>query len=251
MRFQTFAITAIFATNLASAAFAVIPLTPARYIAGVRHGAQVATYNNLSPIHLGYTDSAGMVSADGFASPTPTVKIQGGSGPDPLGVGIIANSSLSYQFAILSPVPGTIHLLITAVANASGYGNFNADSVVSFNAKDGSLNLTLAHAHASSASFNNVYLDGGTNSYAVLANKIYTFRLSADGNTKNFGSGFSALADPLVRFDPAFSRPAGSSLSFSPNIPTSVPEPASWALLLIGFGLVGAVSRRRQTAVPA
>jgi hypothetical protein len=31
----------------------------------------------------------------------------------------------------------------------------------------------------------------------------------------------------------------------------SVPEPASWALLLAGFGLTGAVARRRRTAVSA
>lgn len=31
----------------------------------------------------------------------------------------------------------------------------------------------------------------------------------------------------------------------------SVPEPASWAMLIIGFGLVGAASRRRRTTVSA
>lgn len=30
-----------------------------------------------------------------------------------------------------------------------------------------------------------------------------------------------------------------------------VPEPASWALLIAGFGLVGAMQRRRRTAVSA
>jgi hypothetical protein len=31
----------------------------------------------------------------------------------------------------------------------------------------------------------------------------------------------------------------------------AVPEPASWAMLIAGFGLVGAVARRRRTAVAA
>ena len=31
----------------------------------------------------------------------------------------------------------------------------------------------------------------------------------------------------------------------------AVPEPASWALLLAGFGLTGAMARRRRTAVSA
>jgi hypothetical protein len=38
------------------------------------------------------------------------------------------------------------------------------------------------------------------------------------------------------------------NFSFSAN---AVPEPASWAMLIAGFGLVGAAARRRRTAVAA
>lgn len=38
---------------------------------------------------------------------------------------------------------------------------------------------------------------------------------------------------------------------FIPPTPTFVPEPAAWAMLVIGFGLVGAGSRRRRIAVAA
>jgi hypothetical protein len=31
----------------------------------------------------------------------------------------------------------------------------------------------------------------------------------------------------------------------------AVPEPASWAMLIAGFGLVGAAARRRRTVVAA
>lgn len=31
----------------------------------------------------------------------------------------------------------------------------------------------------------------------------------------------------------------------------NVPEPASWALMIVGFGMVGAAARRRRTAVTA
>jgi len=37
---------------------------------------------------------------------------------------------------------------------------------------------------------------------------------------------------------------------FTPNFTlTAVPEPASWAMLIMGFGLVGAVARRRRSAL--
>ncbi|WP_303810224.1 PEPxxWA-CTERM sorting domain-containing protein [Sandarakinorhabdus limnophila] len=35
------------------------------------------------------------------------------------------------------------------------------------------------------------------------------------------------------------------------NSGTVVPEPASWAMLIAGFGLVGAVARRRRAATAA
>lgn len=35
------------------------------------------------------------------------------------------------------------------------------------------------------------------------------------------------------------------------NVATSVPEPASWALMVVGFGMVGFARRRRQIAVAA
>jgi len=40
-----------------------------------------------------------------------------------------------------------------------------------------------------------------------------------------------------------------SSLSFSGTLTQGVPEPASWAMLIAGFGLVGAAARRRRMIV--
>jgi hypothetical protein len=36
---------------------------------------------------------------------------------------------------------------------------------------------------------------------------------------------------------------------FKPNTVSGVPEPASWALMLGGFGLVGGAMRRRRVAM--
>lgn len=40
-----------------------------------------------------------------------------------------------------------------------------------------------------------------------------------------------------------------SEVGFDGSVSTAVPEPATWALMIGGFGLVGAASRRRRTAV--
>jgi hypothetical protein len=60
----------------------------------------------------------------------------------------------------------------------------------------------------------------------------------------------SAYADPYIFIDPAFAAAhPGYSLSFSAGVGNmlagAVPEPASWIMMLAGFGLVGAVARRR------
>ena len=39
------------------------------------------------------------------------------------------------------------------------------------------------------------------------------------------------------------------ALNVTPSV--AVPEPASWAMLIAGFGLVGAAARRRRTALTA
>ncbi len=54
-----------------------------------------------------------------------------------------------------------------------------------------------------------------------------------------------------------FNSPIGGAgfgpglLTFSPNRAGAVPEPASWAMMIAGFGLVGAMARRRRYAIAA
>lgn len=59
--------------------------------------------------------------------------------------------------------------------------------------------------------------------------------------------------DPVqAEIDPRFSAPAtaGGEFVFSPGITSGVPEPATWAAMLIGFGGVGAAMRRSRRARP-
>jgi hypothetical protein len=57
---------------------------------------------------------------------------------------------------------------------------------------------------------------------------------------RNTGSGFDAGAFEAGIFDAIAIRGAGGG---------AVPEPASWALMIAGFGLSGAVLRRRRTTL--
>ncbi|WP_193743232.1 PEPxxWA-CTERM sorting domain-containing protein [Sandarakinorhabdus sp. AAP62] len=91
--------------------------------------------------------------------------------------------------------------------------------------------------------------------------------LTGDGDnyTSSVGSltlaaGISFLGSARSSNASGFAFPsivtANSGGRFGPNFQFSdatgaVPEPASWAMLIAGFGLVGAVARRRRVAVAA
>jgi hypothetical protein len=59
------------------------------------------------------------------------------------------------------------------------------------------------------------------------------------GHTAQFS--FGALADGL-----SFTSDSGTFLSAPPGIGGAAPEPASWALMIAGFGFAGAMLRRRR-----
>jgi hypothetical protein len=65
---------------------------------------------------------------------------------------------------------------------------------------------------------------------------------------------YSYKAATSLAFQPAFALTDGGDLTFPVVVPpppppfpeSSVPEPASWAMLITGFGLVGGIARRRR-----
>jgi hypothetical protein len=82
--------------------------------------------------------------------------------------------------------------------------------------------------------------------YGTVAMQASIFKL---------GSGQAlAFIDPVISLPSAFINGGGNAANFqvstSPNL-NAVPEPASWAMLIAGFGLTGAVARRRRVAVGA
>lgn len=82
----------------------------------------------------------------------------------------------------------------------------------------------------------NGYGDGST--YGAIP----TPQLSFTGNSLHIGFVAEGGAPPEFTFNP------GGTAVFS-YASGSVPEPASWALMLGGFGLVGGAMRRRKVAV--
>ena len=78
----------------------------------------------------------------------------------------------------------------------------------------------------------------GTAVGAVVASDANLSILSGFGRSYAFGSSFSP-------------RNLNGSIVYSVGAVSGVPEPENWAMLIAGFGLVGAVSRRRRAVAVA
>jgi hypothetical protein len=114
-----------------------------------------------------------------------------------------------------------------------------------------------------------VNVDGVSDNY-TSANQSGTINYFGPGTPTAFGSylGNPGFADRIVRYDFIIPHTA-SSVFLSLNaggagfqygddeswgidnfslLAATVPEPASWAMLIAGFGLVGAAARRRRVA---
>lgn len=72
----------------------------------------------------------------------------------------------------------------------------------------------------------------------------YTPSLSAINSSGSFGFFFTGAPGSFTEYSTAFGSPF-DTLTLSTG---AVPEPASWAMMIAGFGLVGAALRRRALA---
>jgi hypothetical protein len=79
---------------------------------------------------------------------------------------------------------------------------------------------------------------------SVPINHVIDVFLSVTANQSQVAGTFQAAIDPVIALDP--SDLAGLALVFDPAIQQPVPEPGTFALMLIGVGLLIPRSRRHK-----
>jgi hypothetical protein len=258
---------------LAGSAQAVtVPLSLAQFSGGVSGGGPGShSYSGLTGGSVSYSDTFGSISSLADADNGMRVHISGSTTAQ--GASEIADATITYYFAILTPTPGDVHVIINGAAQTAGSGSYFAEADVGLFGSD--INEGIADAHTC-ANVGYCYVqvpsDGGADELILTGNHTYELQLHVDGYTTNPFSSFDAWADPTIMFDPAYDIPTGATFAFSDNLTPDqvsklvvgpglggggqggvggVPEPASWALMVMGFGGLGATLRRQRRSALA
>lgn len=139
------------------------------------------------------------------------------------------------------------------------FGLLNQDSGIGFVFMSGAggstdvsgVNLTFSDAAASQLpeSFNGGPIVSGT--YQPSNYGAYEFTSYTNVNSFAGYNGLSANGTWILIVDDVFPADGGSisggwSLTFTTNATSGVPEPATWAMMIAGFGMIGAAMRRQR-----
>jgi hypothetical protein len=179
---------------------------------------------------------------------TPSITVSGSASGAPIAVSV-ASIGLAYQLEVVGPANGLVPVFVSASGSASGLGSaFDLQSTLRIGL--GPYNTIPGDILSEATNGAGSWVVNGT--YNFQANQIYSVTMSVEGVVElNSGSGsYSATVDPMFTIAPTF---AGSyQLDFSPGIGNvgAVPEPSTWAMLLLGFAGVGFMAYRRK-AKPA
>ncbi len=111
------------------------------------------------------------------------------------------------------------------------------------------LSFDLSGFNASTASFSGQF--AADNSAVVKLNGVQIGGASGFSSFYNFGatsgfnSGVNTLEFVVTNFAQGSGNPTGLRVEFLQSSVAAVPEPETYAMLLAGLGLMGAISRRR------
>jgi hypothetical protein len=230
------------------------------------------TQNTPGKLVVGDPQSAQYSIATANGSPKVTA-----SAADITGVGdTITASELTYYFEIVPDqgqgalTPVTVGL--NAIGTISGSSTSPVNTFDSLNSSKVIAEFTIANTFDELAEAEYAYVcllaDNDCSQTTNSSTSNVTVHL---GTTSTFSGGFDLVNTPLALItdhpyqvtmsaemsvgafpgfatasvDPTFTVPDGYTLVLSPGIEDGVPEPASWAMMVIGFGGIGAVLRKR------
>ena len=198
------------------------------------------------------SDAAGSSASASVAEAPVFLQVQASSGPGSGYYQETANASAQLWWTITQPnaAPTPVHFKLqfdsTGTANGGYYEILGALSF--FPQSGGGGTTTVAQICNSNyvGACNGPPTSGLFDQTVSLDPGSYTVQEWVSVQATQQGSG-SADADPQIFIDPAFlSQHSGYALGTPLGLsgPAGVPEPAAWALMIVGLGLSGAAVRR-------
>ena len=138
--------------------------------------------------------------------------------------------------------------LCTSISDANSF-NCSKDLQVDFDVASSGLSFSFFanNEHTIGADIGDVLLYSG----ATFLGQVDVLVLDDQGSTRDLVSlaGFSDVTR-LVISSTDFAGVLYDDFAFTPGV-AGVPEPASWSLMILGFGLAGAAFRRRAATTRA
>lgn len=169
-----------------------------------------------------------------------------------------AESSLTYYMRISGPAGVEVPLLLNAsMAGSETLGAYSIHFSVDYAGSSSLFDYSSCWGNGPGGCINSHPSSTLTLSdYAlnVVSGRNILIGLDVTASSQTLaGSTADAFIDPMFSFDLSHFDPTGFSLEFSPGITQSVsavPEPSTWAMMLLGFAGVGFMTYRRR-AKPA
>ncbi|MFM9977425.1 MAG: PEPxxWA-CTERM sorting domain-containing protein [Sphingomonadaceae bacterium] len=229
------------AQYLAGAALALASIAPAHAVTVLSDtfnteagGGNALNYNSFANFNvIGQVDVVAPTNGFGITVPSSVVDLDGSSGPGAI------ESKLTYAFNAGDLV--TLSLVAGGAQRGSRIDDFFVRLL--FGAVEPVTNLTGTG-----------YLNGAFGSLPI--GPTFTFPVLLSGSDPFGPAALSFIADTAGSFK--FQIVTNSADNIGPlldsvtlDISGAVPEPATWAMMITGFGLAGTAMRRRRSAAAA
>ena len=194
-------------------------------------------------------------------------EVLGTLGPDGLPVVNTASTSphplqdydpTTHELNWFTPSAGVTNTLNTTISgNSFSNGNFNTPNGTGSNDSQGTFQTAIFSGSFSFATAQNFTFSIGADDDAwMFVDGHQVVQLGGvHGNTNETDTVSLSAGLHTFKLFYADQQSGGASLNFSipenviVTVPTAAPEPASWAMMLGGFGAIGGAMRRRKATV--
>ena len=187
----------------------------------------------------GFASYSGGTAASSSGSGTTT-----GSNP----ANAAASGIVTYFYEVVGPANVSVPLLFTASGSTSASGTEAIGQVQAFSGGGAFYACSGTGPSLASCLVSGSYLPtsfSGTIPFSVTTNTLADIELISTGSSTLGTGSFSAMGSVQIGFAPGFTTP-GYTLELTGESISSVPIPATFALLLSGIGLMGIIALRRK-----